>query len=129
MSNRSDSADDFVDDGGGAIDFLRGRVASKRDAHRAAEALARKALERLCGEAREKFGLAAAAVWHRLGRLEVGEASVVIAVSAAHRGAAFDGCRYLIDTLKTTVPFFKKEHYADGGEPPWVGPGRNACNA
>lgn len=90
--------------------------------YEAQEKLAEKALEKLCAEAVKKFMLAAAAIHHRLGTLEIGEASVVIAVSSAHRGAAFDGCRYLIDTLKTTIPIFKKEYYAGGVEPVWVGP-------
>lgn len=59
---------------------------------------------------------------HRLGRLEIGETSVLIAVASAHRGAAFDACRWLIDTLKQTVPIWKKEFFEDGavwshGEP------------
>ena len=59
---------------------------------------------------------------HRLGRLEIGESSVLIAVYAGHRAAAFDACRWLIDTLKRTVPIWKKEYFADGavwadGEP------------
>ncbi len=57
---------------------------------------------------------AQAALVHRLGRLEIGEASVVIAVSAPHRAAAFEACRYAIDTLKTTVPIWKKEVWSDG---------------
>ena len=56
---------------------------------------------------------------HRVGRLEIGEASVLIAVSAAHRGDAFEACRYAIDTLKRTVPVWKKEHFEDGEV--WVG--------
>jgi molybdopterin synthase catalytic subunit len=55
------------------------------------------------------------AVQHRLGRLEIGEASVAVAVSSAHRAAAFDACRYVIDTLKETVPIWKKEVW-EGGE-------------
>lgn len=54
------------------------------------------------------------AMVHRLGRLEIGETSVFIAVSAAHRAAAFDACRYAIDTLKKIVPIWKKEFFADG---------------
>jgi molybdopterin synthase catalytic subunit len=59
---------------------------------------------------------------HRLGRLQVGETSVLVVVASAHRGAAFDACRWLIDTLKKTVPIWKKEHFVDGavwadGEP------------
>ena len=64
-------------------------------------------------------GVRALAMWHRVGRLEIGESSVLIAVSAAHRGEAFEACRYAIDTLKTTVPVWKKEHFEDGEV--WVG--------
>lgn len=90
--------------------------------YEAQEALARKELERLCAEAREKWEIAEAGVWHRLGKVEIGETSVAIAVSAAHRAPAFDACRFLIDTLKRTVPVFKKEYFADGGDAVWVGP-------
>jgi molybdopterin synthase catalytic subunit len=51
---------------------------------------------------------------HRLGQLAVGETSVLIAVASPHRAAAFDACRWLIDTLKKTVPIWKKEHFEDG---------------
>jgi molybdopterin synthase catalytic subunit len=51
---------------------------------------------------------------HRLGRLEIGDTSVLIAVSSPHRGAAFDACRYAIDTLKRAVPIWKKEFFAGG---------------
>jgi MoaE-MoaD fusion protein len=64
-------------------------------------------------------GVKAVAMLHRIGRLEIGEASVLIAVSAAHRGDAFEACRYAIDTLKRTVPVWKKEHFEDGEV--WVG--------
>ena len=59
------------------------------------------------------------AMLHRVGRLEIGEASVLIAVSAAHRQEAFEACKYAIDTLKRTVPVWKKEHFEDGEV--WVG--------
>src|SRR4029077_2654552 len=59
-------------------------------------------------------GVRRIAMLHRTGRLEIGEASVLIAVSAAHRGDAFEACRYAIDTLKRTVPVWKKEHFEDG---------------
>lgn len=62
----------------------------------------------------EKFAIHRVAIVHRLGRLEVGETSVFIAVSAPHRTAAFDACRFAIDTLKKTVPIWKKEFFADG---------------
>ncbi|MCW8133538.1 MAG: molybdenum cofactor biosynthesis protein MoaE [Planctomycetota bacterium] len=90
--------------------------------YEAQEKLAHKAMEKLVHDAIKRFGLAAATMHHRLGSLEIGETSVAIAVSAPHRAAAFDGCRWLIDTLKTGVPIFKKEHYADGSPPVWVGP-------
>jgi len=61
----------------------------------------------------------AVAILHRVGRLEIGESSVLIAVSAAHRLAAFEACHYAIDTLKQTVPVWKKEHFEDGEV--WVG--------
>jgi molybdopterin synthase catalytic subunit len=64
-------------------------------------------------------GVKRVAMLHRLGRLEIGESSVLIAVSAAHRAEAFAGCQYAIDTLKTTVPVWKKEHFGDGEV--WVG--------
>ena len=76
----------------------------------------------LASEAVTKFGVRDVAVVHRLGRLHVGESSVLVAVASAHRGAAFDACRWLIDTLKKTVPIWKKEQFVDGavwadGEP------------
>jgi MoaE-MoaD fusion protein len=64
-------------------------------------------------------GVKRVAMLHRIGRLEIGEASVLIAVSASHRGDAFEACRYAIDTLKRTVPVWKKEHFEDGEV--WVG--------
>jgi molybdopterin synthase catalytic subunit len=86
------------------------------------EAMALKKMEELSAEALEKFAIRDVAIVHRLGRLEIGETSVLIAVASAHRGAAFDACRWLIDTLKRTVPIWKKEHFEDGavwadGEP------------
>ena len=64
-------------------------------------------------------GVKRVALLHRIGRLEIGESSVLIAVSAAHRQDAFEACRYAIDTLKRTVPVWKKEHFEDGEV--WVG--------
>jgi molybdopterin synthase catalytic subunit len=86
------------------------------------EAMALKQMESLAAEARTRFGVRSASIIHRLGRLEIGETSVLIVVASAHRGAAFDACRWLIDTLKKTVPIWKKEYFEDGavwadGEP------------
>jgi len=64
-------------------------------------------------------GVKRVAIVHRIGRLEIGESSVMIAVSSPHRGPAFDACRFAIDTLKETVPIWKKEHFEDGEV--WVG--------
>jgi molybdopterin synthase catalytic subunit len=64
-------------------------------------------------------GVKRVAMLHRIGRLEIGESSVLIAVSAAHRGDAFEACRYAIDTLKRIVPVWKKEYFEDGEV--WVG--------
>jgi MoaE-MoaD fusion protein len=62
----------------------------------------------------ERFAVHRVAILHRLGRLQIGETSVFIAVSAPHRTAAFDACRFAIDTLKRTVPIWKKEYFEDG---------------
>ena len=68
-----------------------------------------------------RHGLTAVAIHHRVGRVDIGEPSVVIAVSAAHRAAALDACREAIDTIKATIPLWKKEVYAGGEE--WIGRG------
>jgi molybdopterin synthase catalytic subunit len=81
------------------------------------EAYREMALEQMRGlaaEAATKFGVRDVALVHRLGRLQVGETSVLVVVASAHRGAAFDACRWLIDTLKKTVPIWKKEQFVDG---------------
>jgi len=99
----------------------RGRQTVYLD-YEAYEEMALKQLEGLAQEALQKFAVRDVAVVHRLGRLEIGETSVLIAVSSAHRGPAFEACRWLIDTLKKTVPIWKKEYFVDGavwadGEP------------
>jgi molybdopterin synthase catalytic subunit len=71
-------------------------------------------IRELGAEIRRKFSIRRMAIVHRLGRLEIGETSVLIAVSSAHRAAAFDACRYAIDTLKRTVPIWKKEFFVGG---------------
>jgi molybdopterin synthase catalytic subunit/molybdopterin converting factor small subunit len=78
-------------------------------------------LAQLADELIAKHGLCKVAIHHRVGRVEIGEASVVIAVSAAHRAAALDACHEAIDTLKNTIPLWKKEVYAGGEE--WIGKG------
>ncbi len=86
------------------------------------EPMALKQLRELAEQALQKFAVRDVAIVHRLGRLELGETSVAIVVASAHRGAAFDACRWIIDTLKKTVPIWKKEYFEDGavwadGEP------------
>ena len=102
-------------------DNTRGRPTLYLD-YEAYREMALEQMRRLAGEAVEKFGVRDVAVVHRLGRLAVGETSVLIVVASAHRAAAFDACRWLIDTLKKTVPIWKRETFADGavwadGEP------------
>lgn len=82
--------------------------------YEAYEAMALAKMLEIGAEMRRRFAIDRQALVHRLGRLEIGETSVLIAVSAAHRAAAFDACRYGIDTLKRTVPIWKKEFFADG---------------
>jgi len=95
--------------------------------YEAYEEMALKQMRALAAKAMEDFEIRDIRLVHRLGKLEVGETSVLIAVASAHRAAAFDACRWLIDTLKKTVPIWKKEHFEDGavwadGEP-WPDPG------
>jgi molybdopterin synthase catalytic subunit len=90
--------------------------------YEAYETMALTQMRALAEEAVERFRVRDVALVHRLGRIEIGETSVLIVVASAHRGPAFDACRWLIDTLKKTVPIWKKEHFVDGavwaaGEP------------
>ena len=78
------------------------------------EPMALKELEKLVRQAHEKYAIENVGIVHRLGRLEIGETSVVISVSAPHRRAAFEACEWLIVELKRVVPIWKKEVYADG---------------
>jgi len=88
--------------------------------YEAAEALCRSEAEKIFAEAREKFGISGVRVAHRVGHLPVGEVAVWVGVTAAHRDAAFQGCRYVIDELKTRLPIWKKE-FATGGDARWIG--------
>ncbi len=84
--------------------------------------MALKTMAQLEEEARRRWPIIEAALVHRVGHLDLGEISVVVAVSCPHRGQAFDACRWLIDRLKEEVPIWKKEVWADGREE-WVHPG------
>jgi molybdopterin synthase catalytic subunit len=82
--------------------------------YEAYESMAVAKMREIGAQLHEKFAIHRVAMVHRLGRLEIGETSVFIAVSAPHRGAAFDACRFAIDTLKRAVPIWKKEYFEDG---------------
>jgi molybdopterin synthase catalytic subunit len=88
------------------------------------EEMALAEMERIAADVRGRWPVSDVRIVHRLGRLEIGEASVAVAVASPHRDEAFLACRHAIDTLKKTVPIWKKEFYADGAV--WLdGPG--AC--
>lgn len=86
--------------------------------YEAYEPMALKEMEKLIIAAKEQFEIANIGIVHRLGKLEIGETSVVISVAAPHRKSAFEACEWIIRELKRTVPIWKKEVYADGEE--WV---------
>lgn len=105
----------------GGIDVFIGTVRNatkgktvQRLEFEAYEAMAVKEMNKIATTASEKWPLHHILIHHRVGVLEVGAVPVVIAVSAAHRVAAFEACRYIIDTLKETVPIWKKEVFEDG---------------
>lgn len=115
------------DDAGGVATFVgtvrrhsRGRDVVRLE-YEAFEEMAEPMLRALAADLTAKHGLTAVAIHHRVGAVDIGEASVVIAVSAPHRAAALDACREAIDTLKETIPLWKKEIYAGGEE--WIGRG------
>jgi len=80
--------------------------------------MAKEQIRAIVAEAERRWGVERVAVAHRFGRLEIGETSVIIVVATPHRAEAFEACHYIIDTLKTTVPIWKKEVATDGEE--WV---------
>ena len=102
-------------------DNSRGRKTLYLD-YEAYESMALNEMQRLSQAALERFAIRDVRLVHRLGRVVIGETSVLIVVAAAHRAAAFEACRWLIDSLKKTVPIWKKEYFEDGavwadGEP------------
>ena len=122
------AAAEVASDGAGAIATFVGTTRARsrgRDVIRleyeAYEGMAEAEMERIAGVLRDRHDVMDVAIHHRVGPVEIGETSVVIAVSAAHRAAAFDACREAIDTLKQTVPLWKKELYVGGEE--WIGQG------
>ena len=114
-------AADVRGNGDGAIvifdGFVRDHSKNRRTLYleyEAYEPMALAKIREIAAHLHNHFPIHRVALVHRLGRLEIGETSVYIAVSAAHRAAAFDACRYAIDTLKRTVPIWKKEYFEDG---------------
>ena len=114
----------LVSDGGGHgaiatfVGIVRDHNLNRRVTHleyEAYEPMAVKALEQICDEARREWPGVRLAVHHRVGRLAIGEASIIIAAASAHRTAAFAACRYVIERVKQIVPIWKHEFF-DGGE-------------
>jgi MoaE-MoaD fusion protein len=117
-----------VDERAGAIATFLGTVRAQsrgRDVialeYEAYEEMAEEVMAQIAAEVEERYDLCKVAITHRLGRVEVGETSVAIAVSAPHRQDALAACKDVIDTLKERVPLWKKERYEDGEE--WIGRG------
>jgi MoaE-MoaD fusion protein len=98
----------------------RGRTVTHLD-YEAYEGMAERVMEEIASELIERYELTGVAIHHRVGRVDIGETSVIIAVSAPHRGDALAACRDAIDTLKERVPLWKKEVYEGGEE--WIGRG------
>ena len=99
----------------GTVRDLTGEQVTVHLDYEAYPPMAEKKLAEIDAEVRRRWPVQELAMVHRLGRLGVGEVSVAVAVSCAHRAAAFDACRYAIDTLKELVPIWKKENAPDGG--------------
>lgn len=121
-------AESFVTDdaSGGEVVFVgrvrnhsKGKEVVRLD-FEAMEGMAVKEMTKIAETVLEKYEVKKVAIHHRTGSLDIGEIPVVIAVGAAHRKAAFDACEFCIDTLKQTVPIWKKEIFSDGEE--WVSP-------
>jgi len=111
-------------DAGGVVSFI-GRVRNHARGHtiehleyEAYPAMAEKEMEKIVDEAAEKWPGTRVAIAHRIGRLEIGDAAVIVIAASAHRGEAFDACEFAIDTLKVTVPIWKREVATDGAY--WV---------
>jgi molybdopterin synthase catalytic subunit len=101
--------------------FTDGRETASLDYECYAE-MARRKLAELEAEARRRWPIVGCAIVHRVGHLELGEASVAVAVSTPHRQAAFEAGQWLIDTLKKVVPIWKRENWTDGSSG-WIHPG------
>ena len=102
-------------------EFTAGRRTASLD-YECYPAMAEKELAKLEAEVRSRWPIVGCSIVHRLGRLELGEASIAIAVSSPHRAVAFEAGKWLIDTIKEVVPIWKQENWADGSSE-WVHPG------
>ena len=109
----------------GAVNIFVGTVRNKTDSrnvvnleYEAYEGMAIKEMRKIAEEATTKWPIEKIIIHHRVGKLRVGEATVIIAVSTPHRHDSFEACRYIIDALKKSVPIWKKEIFEDGEE--WV---------
>lgn len=120
-----DSAGAFASFEGWVRDHNEGRAVNGLR-YEAYAALAEKEGERVLREALDKFAIVDARCVHRVGDLAIGDLAVWVGVSAAHRGAAFDACRYLIDEVKSRVPIWKHERYREG-DPGWLHPESNTA--
>lgn len=121
------------DDHAGAFASFEGWVRDHNDGravdglrYEAYAALAEKEGDKVLDEALDKFAIVDARCVHRIGDLAVGDLAVWVGVSAAHRGAAFDACRYIIDEVKSRVPIWKHERYQEG-DPGWLHPEPNTA--
>ena len=124
--NTQSAIDWIISPESGGIDVFIGTVRNQtkgknvtRLEFEAYEPMALSEMEKIAVQAFEQWPVQKILIHHRTGILQIGEIPVIIAVSAAHRAAAFDACRYIIDTLKQTVPIWKKEFFEDGEI--WVG--------
>jgi molybdopterin synthase catalytic subunit len=122
-------------DGNGAVILFLGTVRDSNDGrgvtgieYAAYRSMAERQLAAIVSEASDKFGTTDLVVEHRVGTLDVSEVSVAIAVGHAHRGAAYDASRYVIEEIKKRVPIWKREHYVDGTRE-WVDPTAHHASA
>jgi molybdopterin synthase catalytic subunit len=119
--NINEVLDCVQDSGAGAIDVFIGTVRNKtsekkvvRLEYEAYDKMAIKQMEEIVNQALSQWNILKYAVVHRKGILQIGEAAVIVAVATPHRQAAFEACKYIIDTIKDNVPIWKKEIYEDG---------------
>jgi len=112
---------DVRSDGDGAVSLFLGTVRNVNAGrtvlfleYEAYEGMAEREMERIAAEATTRFGVGRVGIVHRVGRLDIGEASIAIAVASAHRAAAMDACRFVIDSVKTRAPIWKREHFVGG---------------